>query len=184
MGHRRHNFVTDFLLSDIGEFAGETMRFLVPALVSAALAASPALAETWTEYSYPELGFAIQFPGLPVAEPGRLSPAEHVYSLDQDGIVYRVTVTDVADRNADKDRLIEQTIAPLRAMGSVQLESRPRVDANYGRAIVVAGRDGNRYTEIIFFIGRRLYQLTGTYVPPHPTSGYVMRFQMSFRLLR
>ena len=163
---------------------GETMRFLVLAFVAAAFMAPPALAETWMEYSYPELGFAIQFPGQPMAEPAQGAPAQHVYALKQDGIVYSVKVTDVTDRSADKNRLIEQTIAPLRALGAVQLESQPRVDTNYGRAIVVEGRDGNRYTDVVFFIGRRLYQLSGTYVPPHPTSGYVMRFQMSFRLLR
>ena len=158
------------------------MRLFLIGFAAGLLLATPAAAETWMEYTYPDLGFAIQFPGQPVAQPAPVG--DHVYALDQDGISYLVRVTDVAARYPDKDKMVDQAVAQVRSLGTVQVESRPRVDTNFGRAIVVAGRDGNRYTDVVFFIGQRLYQLSGTYVPPNPVSGYVMRFQMSFRLLR
>ena len=65
------------------------MRFIAFAL-AAFVASTPALAEGWQEYSYPDYAFAVSFPATPKVEttayeaPGGRSVEARVYSAAQD----------------------------------------------------------------------------------------------------
>ena len=78
------------------------MRVVLPAVLSVVSLCTPAAAQ-WKDFVLPELGAAVQFPGTPKREAGRYqtqvvgsdpAPAE-IVSLEQDDILYRLTVVDL-----------------------------------------------------------------------------------------
>jgi len=149
----------------------------------------------WPEYSFPESGFAAQYPVQPVMETRdyqtALAPggkvAERVYAVKSGGVVYTVDVADFTQAKADKDKTIEEAVKKTAVRGKVTHdESSARIDFNYGREVRVEDADGASYTNAIFFIDDKLYQIMVTYpkvnTDPVGSSG-IHFFQQAFRLL-
>jgi hypothetical protein len=102
-------------------------------------------------------------------------------------VVYSVHVADFTGTPAEKDKTIEEAVKKTTALGKVTHdESGARIDFNYGREVRVEDSDGTSYTNAIFFIDNKLYQLMVTYpktnTDPVGSSG-IHFFQQAFRLL-
>ena len=165
-------------------------------LVAVLLAGAALAAEGgWQEFSYPEAGFAAQYPSRPQVEIVDYKTAqtpegavkERVYSTNIGGVVYAVAVADFTRTPAEKEKTIEEAAKNLMALGKLTHdESGARIDWNYGREIRVEDASGTSYTDAIFFIDKKLYQLRVTYpavnTDPNGSSG-IHFFQQAFRLL-
>ena len=166
-------------------------------LIGPLLAAGAAQAadDGWREFSYPESGFAAEYPSRPAVETRDYSTAqipegvvrERVYSVISGGVRYAVEVADFTRSPADKDRTIEEAAKNLLAQGKMTHdESDARVDFNYGREIRIEDGAGGSITDAIFFIGHKLYQLKVIFpagnTDPAGSSG-IHFFQQTFRLL-
>ena len=161
------------------------------ATLFAAVLCWPAAAGTWTEYSYPDAGFSVQFPGQPkvengtyVAADGALIPA-WIYSLRRGKGLFIVTVADFSDRPAEHDKVIADAADLVRKTGEVRADLQARVKGQYGQQLSVVGKDGSLSMVAIFFADRRLYQVIGTSFPPNADegSGDNIRFQQSLDFL-
>ena len=149
----------------------------------------------WQEFSFPEAGFAAQYPDRPKLEtrdyktaqiPGGIVK-ERVYSFNSGGVVYAVQIADFTRTRAEKDRTIDEAAKNLIGLGRVTHDESGRIDWNYGREIRVEDQNGTSYTDAIFFIENQLYQIKVTYpamnTDPAGSSG-IHFFQQAFRLLR
>jgi hypothetical protein len=148
----------------------------------------------WREFSYPESGFAAQYPDRPKIEDRQYKTAqaaegsvkERVYSFDSGGVVYAVQVADFTRTRADKDRTIDEAAKNLLALGKVTHDESGRIDWNFGREIRIEDDNGTSTTDAIFFIDKKLYQLRVVYPAvnsdPAGSSG-IHFFQQAFRLL-
>ena len=149
----------------------------------------------WPEFSYPEAGFAAQYPAKPdlemrdyqTAQVPAGSVKERAYSTNSGGVIYTVNVADFTRTQAEKDKTIEEAVKKTAARGKVTHdENSARIDFNYGREVRVEDADGTSYTNAIFFIDNKLYQIMVTYpkvnTDPVGSSG-IHFFQQAFRLL-
>ncbi len=166
------------------------MRFVLLAAASAIVLAGAAQAQSsWTEYSYPDSGFAVSFPANPavgrmkVKAPGGTDADETLYAVQQSDSIFRVSVTDFKDAMVDGDGVVNKAIAELRQRGSVTLDLPARVNRNRGRQLSLTGNDGSHSTIGIFFGDHKLYQIEGTTLASNsdPASGELIRFQQSLR---
>jgi hypothetical protein len=154
------------------------------------LLAGTATAQSWREYTYPDLGFSLHFPGDPKIEDttymtasGIAVPAR-IYSLNQDSSAYRMIVADFSRRTNLNDRqVIDLAIKTLAQEAEVKLDIPARVSRVFGRQLSLVGKDGSRSSVALFYYQRRLYQIQGTVLPanPDPSSGEAIRFQQSLR---
>jgi hypothetical protein len=171
------------------------MRAIGLAMVTILAAGSAFGAEGgWREFSYPESGFAAQYPDRPKIEDRQYKTAqaaegsvkERVYSFDSGGVVYTVQVADFTRTRADKDRTIDEAVKNLLALGKVTHDESGRIDWNFGREIRIEDGSGTSITDAIFFIDKKLYQLKVVYpavnTDPAGSSG-IHFFQQAFRLL-
>jgi hypothetical protein len=159
-------------------------------VMSAAMAAD----QGWPEFSYPESGFAAQYPNRPQVTDREYKTAqitegavkERVYSYDSGGVIYAVEIADFSRTRAEKDRTIDEAAKNLIAGGRLTHDESGRIDWNYGREIRVEDASGTSYTDAIFFIDQKLYQIKVTYpamnTDPNGSSG-IHFFQQAFRLL-
>jgi hypothetical protein len=148
----------------------------------------------WPEFAYPESGFAAQYPDRPKVEDRDYKTAqtpegvvkERIYSFNSGGVVYAVNVADFTSTRADKDKTIDEAAMNLIARGKVTHDVSGRIDWHYGREIRVEDSDGTSYTDAIFFIDNKLYQINVMYpaanTDPVGSAG-IHFFQQAFRLL-
>src|SRR6266852_2223409 len=93
----RKRSIRSFRLSDRAH-----MR-LITIIAALFFAASPAAAQSWKEYAYPTDFFSVAFPADPKVETTAYQAADgrpveaRVYSVSQDGGVFRMTVADLPD---------------------------------------------------------------------------------------
>jgi hypothetical protein len=124
-------------------------------------------AENWREYTYPDAGFSASFPGKPLILRRRSktsqSPdgavSERIYSVNQRGVVYSVSVMDFTKVEADPDSAVGEVVSALMGLGRLAYDESIYTDSMHGREIVVIGGDGTRYTDGIFYVRRLLYQM-------------------------
>ena len=166
------------------------MRFSNIAAVSIVLLTSTAQAQsTWTEFNYPDSGFAVSFPSDPAVGHLKVKLAdgkdfdETLFAVRRDDAIFRIAVIDFGDAMVDGNAAIDQAVAELRTRGSVMLDLPARVNGNRGRQFSVAGHDGSRSTVGIFYGDHRLYQIEGTMLASNSdlSSGELIRFQQSLR---
>jgi hypothetical protein len=161
-------------------------------LAGMALLPGTALAQDWKQYSYPNAGFAVQFPVPPTvqsstyARPGGASLPMTSYSARQEGIVYRLDVVDFSGTHADATRTIAETEKAMGTTGKVTVAVDARVGRSFGRELSVTGADGGRSAVAIFYVGDHLYILDGHSLPPNAIarSGDAVRFQESLQFIR
>jgi hypothetical protein len=119
--------------------------------LAAVLFAGGALAADsgWQEFSYPESGFAAQYPSRPQVEEVDYKTSqtpegavkERIYSTNVGGVIYAVAIADFTRTGAEKDKTIEEAAKNLMALGKLTHdESGARIDWNYGREIRVGMR--------------------------------------------
>jgi hypothetical protein len=150
------------------------------------LAGGPAAAQSWKEYAYPADAFSVAFPADPKVETiayqaadGR--PAEaRVYSVSQEGGVFRITVADLPDPATQETAVLDHAVKTLSQGGEIKLDIPHRISRVYGRQLSIAAPDGSRSSVAVFYHKRRLYQIEGTALPGagNATSDAI-RFQQS-----
>ena len=159
----------------------------VIAFAFAALAnATPAAAQSWQDYAYPEYAFSVDFPAMPQVETttyqaanGRSIPA-HVYSVRQNNALLKLTVADLANTGLDEAAVIDHAIKTLTAGGEVTFNIPQRIDRVYGRSLGIQGGDGSRSTVGVFDYKNRLYQIEAKTLPGTSNgSADTIRFQQS-----
>src|SRR5579872_6043679 len=92
------------------------MRPVIAAAGIIVTTASWAADEGWREYSFPEAGFAAEYPSRPTVTMGSYRTAEaaegavplRIYSVNSGGVVYSVEVADFSHSTAEKNRTIEE----------------------------------------------------------------------------
>jgi hypothetical protein len=145
---------------------------------------SPALAQGWQEYSYPDYGFTVMFPANPKIETtrqevaqGRSVPAR-VYSVRQAKSELKVTVADLANTGLDEKAVIDHAVARLSGTGEITINYPHRIYQVYGRQLSINGKDGSRSTVAVFDVLGRLYQIEAKLFPGGENTDLI-RFQQS-----
>jgi hypothetical protein len=167
------------------------MRGVVAVLLAALMAPLTAFAQEWKVYSYPDAGFAVQFPDAPAVEkgayrtPGGSSLPMTRYWLRQDGILYELRVVDYSGSNADQTATIAETEKSFGAAGKVTVAIDARINRSFGRELSVNKADGGRSAVAIFFVSKHLFLLEAESLPPNPMakSGDAVRFQQSLEFI-
>ena len=148
----------------------------------------------WQEFSYPEAGFAAQYPSQPMLQQRDYKTAKHPdgmvrersYAANSGGVIYEVKIADFGNAHPDQEQTIDEAAKALIAMGTVTHDVSGRIDFHYGREIRVEDGKGTSYTDAIFFIDGKLVQIEVTYpamnTDPNGSSG-IHFFQQAFRLL-
>jgi hypothetical protein len=148
------------------------------ALVAAALiAAVPASAQTWKEYSYPDAGFYVHFPAEPKVEDTMYTTMDgktvkaRVYSLEHDNTHYAVTVADFTQEAMEEQATIDQAVKQVVADGEIMVDIPHRINSTYGRQLAIKGKDDSRSSIAVFFKDKKLYVANGKLLASHPDKG-------------
>ena len=125
------------------------MRIIAVA-VAAFVISSPAVAQGWEEFNYPEYAFSVVFPTNPKVETipyevadGRMAPAR-VYSARQDKAEFKMTIADLANTGLDEEAVIDHAVKRLSKNGTVKVNVPARIYQVYGRQLTVDGADGHK----------------------------------------
>lgn len=153
-------------------------------MLAAFLVSSPAAAQTWQEYSYPDYAFTVVFPTAPqiqtatyqVAD-GRNVPAR-VYTSRQDKGLFKVTVAELANTGLAEDAVIDYAVKTLSQGNEVKVNFPHRIYQVYGRQLSLVGKDGSRSTVAVFDTNGRLYQIEAKIFPGGNDTDLI-RFQQS-----
>jgi hypothetical protein len=168
---------------------GRKMRFiilLIILLLGVLAAGDEATAQSWKEYSYPDDFFSVVFPAAPKIETTTYQVADdrsvrsRVYSVNQDGVLLKVTVAELANTGLPESAVIDHAIRMLSASSEVKFNIPHRIDAVYGRQLSLTGADGSRSMVALFDYKGRLYLIEGK-APPNASAAMVdaIRFQQS-----
>ena len=157
---------------------------LIALVLAAFVVSSPAVAQSWQEYSYPDYAFTVVFPTAPqiqtatyqVAD-GRNVPAR-VYTSRQDKGVFKVTVADLANTGLAEDAVIDHAVKTLSQGNEVKVNFPHRIYQVYGRQLSIEGADGSHSTVAMFDVMGRLYQIEAK-VAPGGNDFDLIRFQQS-----
>lgn len=171
------------------------MRSIAAISALAFLSVEPASADwIWPEYSFPEEGFASQFPSEPRVDernyqtalvPGGVAK-ERVYSAQSGGVVYMVAVADFGRERTTENRAIDEAARKLTSKGRLTHDVSARIEWHYGRSMRVEDGSGTSYTSAIFFIDNKVYQVEVMFPANNSEpmgSASIHFFQQSFRLL-
>jgi hypothetical protein len=141
------------------------MRILAFIMFALLLGGGPASA--WEEYKYLDQGVAIQFPARPQAMTSTYDSVyakalpSMIYSAEDDHVVYKLTVVDLATRPDMAANFLNEAANRLQREGDVLFIDFPRVyqDARsvFGVSLVVDHMDGSRVRSSIYHHGGRLY---------------------------
>jgi hypothetical protein len=143
----------------------------------------------WELYSYPDSGFAIQFPAQPAIMAadyrtiaGLRAPAT-TYSAPAGSAVFTLTVADFAGTALNADAAIKDAVAAVGRRGEVKIDVEARINHEYGRELSVVGKSGDRSVVAVFFIGQKLYLLDGHAFGPNAlaATASLIRFQQSLQ---
>jgi hypothetical protein len=131
------------------------------------LAGSPATAKDWMEYAYPDHSFTVAFPAEPRIEPSTYQAADgrafaaRTYSVTLDGSLFKMTVVELPETNANGDALVSHAVKTLTDGNQIKLDIPHRIRSTYGRQLAVVRPDGSFTYVAVFFHKQRLYQLEG-----------------------
>ena len=157
------------------------------ALAAAALVLStPAVAQSWEEYTYPEYAFSVVFPANPQVETmtyrfvGNRSVPARVYSVRHNDAMLKVTIAEIRDTGLDEGTVIDYAIKMLSQGGEVKDNIPQRVDSVYGRQVSLAWADGSHSEAAVFDYNGRLYQIEAKALPGRTdNSADILRFEQS-----
>src|SRR4051812_22977161 len=122
---------------------GERDMHLVVFVVALLLLASPAAAKDWMEYAYPDHSFTVAFPAEPRIEPTTYQAADgrafaaRTYSVTLDGSLFKMTVVELPDGNANGDALVSHAVKTLTEGNQIKLDIPHRIRSTYGRQLAL-----------------------------------------------
>jgi hypothetical protein len=156
------------------------------ALIFALFAAcSPAAAQGWMEYSYPDYAFTVSFPAEPRIETttyqaadGRSLPAR-VYSVSRENSAFRITIVDLSNAALEESAVIDHAIKTLSKGGEIKLDIPHRISRVFGRQLSIQAADGSRSSVAVFYHDQRLYQIEGRALANGSATADAIRFQQS-----
>ena len=159
------------------------MRFIALIVMAFAIS-SPAAAQSWKEYNYPDRAFTVMFPADPqiqnrnfeVAD-GRSVPAR-VYTARENNGIFTVTVAELGNSGLAEGAVIDRAVKRLSQGGEVKVDFPHRIYQVYGRQLSIAGKNGSRSTVAVFDTNGRLYQIEAK-VLPGGSDIDLIRFQQS-----
>ena len=140
---------------------------LIAITIAAFVVSGPAVAEGWTEYSYPDYAFKVAFPEDPRIETSTYQVADahameaHVYSVSRDNAEFKVTIAELGDSGLEETAIIDYAIKTLSADGELQVNIPHRINRVFGRQLSILQRDGSRAMVALFDYNGRLYQIIG-----------------------
>jgi hypothetical protein len=152
--------------------------------VAAFVAGSPAVAQEWKDYTYPDYAFTVAFPAAPQVETTTYQAADnrsvpaHVYAVRQDKGLFKMTVADLAGTGLAENAVIDHAVRTLTAGSEVKVDIPHRIYKVYGRQLSIVGADGSHSTVAVFDYNGRLYQIEGKSLPGGSPVD-VIRFQQS-----
>ena len=144
---------------------------LIGFVVAALLLAAPVQAQEWKEYNYPDNGFSIHFPADPKISDATYKTADgtsvkaRIYSLEQNGMHFAVTVADFSALKMSEESAIDQAVKQITAGNDVKMDIPHRVNSTYGRQLTVFSKDGSRSFIAVFFRNNKLYITDGKVLP-------------------
>ena len=167
------------------------MKQAVAILMALWLVPVAAQTQEWKPYSYPDPGFAIQFPAPPVVEKSTFKTAAGMalpmtrYAVRQDRVIYTLSVVDFSTTTAEGTATIAEAERSLGATGKVTVAIDARVNRSFGRELSLTGTDASRSAVALFFVNKHLYTLVGQALPPNAIekSGDAIRFQESLQFI-
>jgi len=158
---------------------------LIAFIVAIFAACSPAGAQGWKEYEYPQEAFTAAFPAEPAVEttsykaPGGRLVEARVYSVLQAGGAFKVTVADMSDIAESPGNVMAYAVFMLSRRGEIKFNMAHATRRVIGRQAIIDGVDGSQTYASVFFHNERLYQIEGT-VPAGSSTADAFRFQQSF----
>jgi hypothetical protein len=144
------------------------IAFVVVLFLASFSASGAAQARDWMEYTYPDHSFTVAFPGEPRIEPTSYQGADgrtlaaRVYSVSQDGVVFKLTVVELPEAGTDGNALVSHAVKTLTDGNQIKLDIPHRIRQTYGRQLAIARSDGSFTYLAVFVHKQRLYQLEGT----------------------
>jgi hypothetical protein len=159
---------------------------LIACILAMVVGSGAAAAQGWKEYAYPDYAFTVSFPADPKVEtttyqaPDGRAVEAHVYSVTQDGGVFKMTIADLSNAAMEESVVIDHAIKLLSQGGEIKVDIPHRVRRVFGRQLSITGSDGSRSTVAVFYHKGRLYQIEGKSLPTG-TDGTAdaIRFQQS-----
>jgi hypothetical protein len=155
------------------------------ALILAVFVATPAAAQSWTEYSYPDLAFTVSFPAEPKIETTTYQTADGrsvsawVYSAAKDNGLFKMTVADLSKAGLEESAVIDHAIKTLSRGGEIKLDIPHRISRVFGRQLSIQAADGSRSSIAVFYHDQRLYQIEGKSLAAGNATSDAIRFQQS-----
>jgi hypothetical protein len=167
------------------------MNRLSAVLFSGLMISSAAHAQEWRTYTYPDRGFAIQFPGVPDVQATKVRDSAGLtlpvtrYVVRRNRVQYTLSVVDYSSTNADSLSTIGEAAESFSAKGKVSANTGARVNGSHGRELTITEGDGSRSDIAIFFVNNHLYTAVGKALGPNPMERSVdtARFQQSLQFL-
>ena len=155
-------------------------------IVALVFAGGPAAAQSWREYAYPDDAFSVAFPADPKIETTTYQAvdgrpvAARVYSVSQDGGVFKMTVADLPDTAVPENAVLDHAVKTLSQGGEIKVDIPHRISRIYGRQLSITAPDGSRSSIAVFYHKQRLYQIEGTALPAGGNAtADAIRFQQS-----
>ena len=158
---------------------------LITFIVALIAASTPAGAQDWKEYEFPNEGFTAAFPAEPKVEttsyqaPGGRMVEARVYFVVQEGGKFKVTVADLSHTEMSEGNIMAYAVMMLSRGGEILFNIPHSTRRIIGRQASIDGVDGSQTYASVFFHNRRLYQIEGT-VPAGGSTADAIRFQQSF----
>jgi hypothetical protein len=115
-----------------------------PFIAALLFAAGPAAAQSWKEYAYPTDFFSVAFPADPKVETMTYQAADgrpveaRVYSVSQDGGVFRMTVADLPDPAMQESAVLDHAVRTLSQGSEIKVDIPHRISRVYGRQLSIA----------------------------------------------
>ena len=138
---------------------------VIPFVLAAFVASSPALALGWEEYAYPDYAFSVAFPAKPQVEMTTYNVADNrsvparLYSVRQGNVIFKMTVAELQGTNLEESAVIDHAIKTLSQGATVRVNIPARIYRVYGRQLTVEGADGSRSMVQLFDYKNRFYQI-------------------------
>ncbi len=146
------------------------MRVLFGAVL-VALFLTPAFADdAWSTFRDPAGVFTVDMPGTPTVSPDttKASDGKDVpilsYVIDRGTSAMIVMVGDFTRFTVDPGKAIDGGVAAIATSKTIQSNTIDQLDGQVGRIIWFTDTDGNQYSDRVFFVNGKLYQVL-TVVP-------------------
>jgi hypothetical protein len=148
------------------------MRILFGAAIVAFLLLPSLADDVWKTYRDEAGTFSVQMPGMPKltttsskTDDGR-EILINTYALGRGSSAFIVMIGDYTAYNLDGRNVIKGAIGALGEVGKKVQSNRPdSIDGHDGREVSFIDGTGPRYTDRLFFVNKRLYQVMTVLAP-------------------